>query len=183
MKLIQGLRQFGGDRKGIAAIEFAIIAPLLMVPLLLGSVDLIDALSANKRAQNAASSLADVVARDTAVSDAEVEGLWAALDVLMFPDNGASMQLRITSVRVVSATSATVVWSEGHGMTALTPGSPVTGLATGMMQAGTSIIMAESVYPYDAPLGFLYAGQINMRHEAYRRSRLVDPIPRVAVES
>jgi hypothetical protein len=49
-----------------------------------------------------------------------------------------------------------------------------------MMTVGTSIIMVESEYSYDAPLGFLFQNQLNMTHSAYRRSRLVDPIPRVA---
>ena len=62
MKLIQTLRRFARENKGVAALEFAIIAPLLMVPLLLGTVDLIDVMGANKRAQNAAASIADVVA-------------------------------------------------------------------------------------------------------------------------
>jgi len=37
----------------------------------------------------------------------------------------------------------------------------------------------ESAYKYDAPLGFLFQNQVRMTHDAYRRSRLVDPIPRV----
>jgi hypothetical protein len=48
------------------------------------------------------------------------------------------------------------------------------------MTVGTSIIMVESVYKYDAPLGFLFQNQVQMSHNAYRRSRLVDPIPRVS---
>ena len=56
----------------------------------------------------------------------------------------------------------------------------VTGLDGRMMVPGTSIIMAESVYKHDAPLGFLFQNQIRMTHNAYRRSRLVDPIPRVS---
>jgi hypothetical protein len=64
-------------------------------------------------------------------------------------------------------------------MSPRTAGSTVT-MPPGMMTPGTSVIMAESIYPYDAPLGFLFVGPVHMRHDAYRRSRLVDPIPRVA---
>lgn len=180
MKLIQRLRKFSRAKSGVAALEFAIIAPLLMVPLLLGSVDLIDVMGANKRAQNAVASLADVVARDTEVSNAEIAGIWRGLDVLMYPNDPGTMEMRITSVSIVNASTARVVWSEGHGgMTARQAGSTVS-LDSRMMQVGTSIIMAESVYKYDAPLGFLFQNQVHMTHNAYRRSRLVDPIPRVA---
>ncbi len=174
---MQRLRRFGVARKGSAALEFAIIAPM-MIFLLFGSVDLLDMLNANKRVQNATASLADVVARDTEVSDDEVDGFWAALDVLMFPDNGAALNIRISSVTIQSTSTARVVWSEGRGMSPRVVNSTVT-LPAAMMTPGTSVIMAESSFDYSAPLGFLAHGLTTMRHEAYRRSRLVDPIPRV----
>ena len=180
MKLIQTLRRFARENKGVAALEFAIIAPLLMVPLLLGSVDLIDVMGANKRAQNAAASLADVVARDTEISNSELASLWRGLDVLMYPNAAGSMEIRISSISIVNASTARVVWSEGHGgMSARTANSTVA-LDSRMMNVGSSVIMVESVYKYDAPLGFLFQNQVRMTHNAYRRSRLVDPIPRVA---
>jgi Flp pilus assembly protein TadG len=178
MSLGRTLRRFAVDEKsGLAALEFAIIAPM-MILLVFGSVDLIDTLGANKRAQNAVASIADVVARDDAVSNAEIAGLWAAMDVLMYPDDGVNMQMRVTSVRIDTATSARVVWSEGHGMTARVANTTVA-LPAQMMTPGTSVIFAESRFPYTAPLGFLHSGSVNLDHEAYRRSRLVDPIPRV----
>jgi Flp pilus assembly protein TadG len=178
MKLTQRFRRFGTARDGLAALEFAIIAPM-MIFLLFASVELIDVLDTNQRAQNATASVADVTARDTEVSDEEIAGLWAALDILLFPGGGADMQIRVTSVTIIDATTARVVWSEGHGMSPRAANSDVS-LPAGMMTPGTSVIMAESVYPYNAPLGFLFEGSMNLKHTLYRRSRLVDPIPRVA---
>lgn len=171
-------RRFGGAKSGLAALEFAIILPM-MVFLLLGSVDLLDALSVNRRAENVAASLADVVARDTSVSDAELAGIWSAVNLLMYPGTDATMSERITSISVVSANSAQVVWSEGrNGLSPVAVNSSVT-LPSQMMVAGTSLIRAETVYHYQSPLNFLYAGTVDFPHTVYRRSRLVDPIPRV----
>jgi Flp pilus assembly protein TadG len=178
MTLKQILSRFSAAKQGSAALEFAIIAPM-MIMLLFGSVDLLDVLNANKRAQNVAASLADVVARDTEVSDTEVTGLWAAIDVLMFPEGGEGVNVRVTSIFIENSSTARVVWSEGHGMDALEEDDTVEGLAPAMMRPGTSVILAETEYAYESPLGFLLAGGVTLRHEAYRRSRLVDPIPRV----
>jgi Flp pilus assembly protein TadG len=178
MKLKQRFSRFVAAKKGSAAIEFAIIAPM-MIMLLFGSVDLLDVLNANKRVQNVAASLADVVARDTEVSDAEITGLWAAIDVLMFPSGGDAVDIRISSISIESATIARVVWSEGHGMDERQPGTTVDDLPDAMMNPGTSIILAESTFEYESPLGFLLEDGVTLRHDAYRRSRLVDPIPRV----
>jgi Flp pilus assembly protein TadG len=166
MNLIQNLRRFARENKGVAALEFAIIAPLLMVPLLLGSVDLIDVMGANKRAQNAAASLADVVARDTEISNAELDSLWRGLDVLMYPNASGDMEIRISSISIDNASTARVVWSEGHGgMSGRTANSTVS-LDSRMMVVGSSVIMVESVYKYDAPLGFLFQNQVRMSHDA-----------------
>lgn len=176
MMLLQRLRRFGFAKKGSAAVEFAIIAPM-MIFLLFGSVDLLDALNINKRVQNATASIADVAARDTEVSLTEVDNFWAALDVLMFPTDGDALQIRISSVRISSSSSATVVWSRGHGGYAQRPNGSSVALPAAMMNPGTSIIMTETKYDYRTPLGFLMPGGVQLNHVAYRRSRLVDPIP------
>jgi Flp pilus assembly protein TadG len=178
MSLKRSFHRFGAERKGVAALEFAILLPM-MVFLLFGTVDLLDMLDTNRRVENAAASIADVVARDTEVSNDEVTGLWAALGVLMFPDDATGIDARVTSITVESAATARVVWSEGHGMAALVANSTVS-LPAGMMRAGTSIIMTETELEYGAPLRVLLPGPATLRHTAYRRSRLVDPIPRVA---
>lgn len=178
MKLMRNLRRFARATGGLAALEFAILLPM-MVFVLFGSVDLIDMLGANKRAQNVAASISDVVARDTEITNSEVTGLWAAVNVLMFPDSGANMQIRVTSISITSSTQAKVVWSEGHGGYAARQANSAVTLPSAMMQTGTSIIMTETIYPYTPPLGFIWSGSTELKHTAYRRSRLVDPIPRL----
>ncbi|WP_395645792.1 TadE/TadG family type IV pilus assembly protein [Terricaulis sp.] len=178
MKLIANLRRFARAKSGLAALEFAILLPM-MVFVLFGSVDLIDVLGANKRAQNVAASVADVVARDTEITNSEVQGLWAAVEVLMFPNTGANMEIRVTSISIVSSTSAKVVWSEGHGGYAPRQVNSTVALPSAMMQTGSSVIMTETIYHYTPPLGFIWTGPADMRHTAYRRSRLIDPIPRL----
>lgn len=177
MKLSRHLRRFGHERKGLAALEFAILLPM-MVFVLFASIELLDMLDTNRRLENATSSLADVVARDTAVTNDEVTGLWAALNMLMFPSTSAGVRMRVTSVNVITSSNARVVWSETHGWTTRAVNSTVS-LPAGMMVAGTSIIMTESEMGYRGPLGILLAGPVTLGHTAYRRSRLVDPIPRV----
>lgn len=179
MRLFAQIRAFARANKGLAAVEFALLAPL-MVFLLFASVDLLDALGADSRTQNVAASIADVIARDTEVSNSEVNGIWAAADILMFPDDGDQMDLRITSILIVNASTARIQWSEGHnGYTPRAANTTIT-LPAAMMTPGSSIIMAEARFNYEPPLGFLFGNGIPLQHTAYRRSRVVDPIPRVS---
>ena len=172
------LARFFRAKKGLAAVEFALIAPM-MITLLFGSIEVIDALGTNRRAQNVASSIADVTSRDTEISNAELTGLWTAANLLMFPDDGSTIQVRISCISINSATDARVVWSEGHNGYAARAANSTVPLPSAMMTVGSSIIMAETIYEYHPPLRFLFGNNVNMDNVSYRRSRLVDPIPRV----
>ena len=103
----------------------------------------------------------------------------SAANLLMYPSPGAPMDMRITSITVQSATVARVVWSEVRGGYApLAPNSTVT-LPSGMMDPGSSVIMTDTTYHYTPPLNILFAAPLDLHHTAFRRSRMVDPIPRV----
>jgi Flp pilus assembly protein TadG len=196
------LRRFARDRKGLAAVEFALIAPM-MVLLLLGSVEIVNILQTNRRAENTAASLADVVSRDTEVSDQEVAGLWAATTPLMFPDTPVGLDIRITSIRFDSTRQGRVVWSErcalmngggcgASGYSQLMANAIVANseMPSEMRVPETSVVRVETTYRYRPALGFFFmesTGALRrdglertLRHVAYRRSRLVDPIPRVS---
>lgn len=178
MRLVARLRRFARARKGLAALEFALIAPM-MVFLLFGAVELIDALDVDQRVQNAASSLADVVSRDTEVSNTELSGLWTALDILMYPDTSTNMSACITSISIDAAGNSHTVWSEQHNGFGTCPSADVS-LSASMRQPNTSLIVAETHYNYSPRLNFVFSGAFQMRHITYRRSRIVDPIQRVS---
>ncbi len=56
------LSQFWRDARGVSAVEFALIAPV-MITLLLGSVELSDVMIADRKATSVASTTADLVAQ------------------------------------------------------------------------------------------------------------------------
>lgn len=171
------LRALRRDRRGLAALEFSLIAPMMVV-MLFGSVDLVDALGVAQRAQNTAASIADLVSRDTEITDDEMENIWDAADVLMFPSDVDNLQMRVSSVMIETSTTATVVWSDGyHGYSPRAPGSPVS-LPANMMVPNTSLILAETKFTYTAPLGMLFGASTTMEHRAQRRARIIDPVER-----
>lgn len=165
------------NRRGLAALEFALVAPLLVL-LLFGSVELTEVLNCNRRAENTTASLADIVARDTEITNQELADLWSAASSLMFPNSTSPLKMRISSVRILSATQAQVLWSDGYnGYTARAPNSPIT-LPAGMMTPNTSIIVAETSYQYTPPIGVFLNVAFPLDHIEYRRPRIADPVTR-----
>ncbi len=182
------IRAFARARDGIAAVEFALIAPMVMV--LIGSVEIINLVQADRRLENVAASVADVISRDNSIDNTEMNGILGAIEPLMFPDDGTNVDVRITAIMIESTTSAKVIWCDTRGTTfpSIPANEVVAGLPAGMMRAGTSIVRVEVAYPYIPRMGFFTVDDHrrlqndtdnrNLRHTAYRRSRLVDPIPR-----
>ena len=165
------------DREGLAALEFALIAPM-MVMVLFGSVELTELLACNRRAENTAASVADVVSRDTQITNQELDDLWSAATALMYPNSATPLQIRVSSVQITDATTATVLWSDGHnGYTARSAGSRMT-LPAGMMLPATSVIVTETSYLYTPPIGVFLKLAFPLSHTEYRRPRVADPVTR-----
>ncbi|MGE0045120.1 MAG: TadE/TadG family type IV pilus assembly protein [Hyphomonadaceae bacterium] len=171
--------------------EFALVTPLMLF-LLFGAVELTNALNTVRRVENVAASLADVVSRDTMVTQADLEDLWHAATPLMYPDNASGVQVRITSIFVDEDGIARVVWSEGHnGMTGRTENSVIS-LPPAMRLPERGIILCEITYPYEPMLNLVFGngglhtmvdpespnrGGFEIVKAAYRPARLVDPVP------
>jgi Flp pilus assembly protein TadG len=177
MTLLARFRKLARDRRGLAALEFALIAPM-MVMVLFGSIELTELLATNRRTENTASSIADVVSRDTVITDDELTDLWSAASALMFPNSATPMQMRVSSVNIISATEARVLWSDGYnGYAPRVPDSTVT-MPAGMMIPGTSVILSETSYHYEPPIGVFLNLAFDLNHKEYRRPRVADPVVR-----
>jgi len=68
-----------------------------------------------------------------------------------------------------------VVWSEGHGTAPRAAGSAVATPA-GILQANTSVIMAETTYAYDSLISSMINAPINMEDVFYLRPRRSDEV-------
>lgn len=169
-------RRFRDDRGGLAALEFALVAPMMFLVLFM-SFELTDAMAANRRAEVTASSLADVISRDVVVSDDEIRGLFAAIPLLTRPTDPVLVQARVTSIFIDASGQATVRWSEGSGMAPLPEGSPVT-IPVGMQVPETGLVMGETVLNYEPPLGLFSMAPFVISKTEYRRPRIADPVLR-----
>ncbi|MBL8558968.1 MAG: pilus assembly protein [Hyphomonadaceae bacterium] len=165
------------DKRGLAALEFALMAPM-MVLILFGSIELTELMATNRRAENTTASLADVVSRDTVITNAELTDLWAAAGALMYPNTATPMQMRISSVQVQTATEARVLWSDGYGGYAPRAAGSTFSLPSGMMVPGTSVVVAETSYRYNPPIGVFLDLAFDLKHVEYRRPRIADPVTR-----
>ena len=144
-----GLGRFGRDERGLAGVEFALVAPL-MILLYYGMVELTLGMMAERRASHAASVVADLVSQTSSTSSTEMTDIFNVGVAILSPFPAAPLKMRISSIKNVSNVN-TVVWSRGYGQGGRTAGSSAS-LPASLLASGESIIMAEVTYTYDSPI-------------------------------
>lgn len=140
------LSSIAGHQKGLAAIEFAMVLPVMLV-MLMGTIELSNLLTADRRAESVAATLADLVARDDSITSAEVTDIFFAAESVMADMDSSSLQMVITSIEA-SGANAVVGWSRAKNTAPDAQGSTVSDLPSGIMAAGGSIIRVRVTYPY-----------------------------------
>ena len=163
------LRRFSRDRRGIAAVEFAICAPV-MILLYYGVAELTLGMMAERRASHAASVVADLVAQTSSTSSAEVTDMFNVGAAILAPFPSAPLKLRVSAVTADANGVAQVVWSRGYGQGGLGTG-PVASFPAGLLAANESIIMTEMKYTYDSPLHEALPNALNFAETFYLKPR------------
>lgn len=114
--LWSSLRRFGADRKGVAAVEFAVILPVFLI-LLVGMIELTTVLSVDRKVGRIGSSVADLIARETEVNSAMMNDLFSASEQIMTPYDatGTVIESGVVEFEKKSGNTFTteVLWSAG----------------------------------------------------------------------
>lgn len=163
------------DKRGVSAVEFALIAPAL-IAFYFGLAEFTQAMMAERRASHVAAAMGDLVAQSTQISSATISDIFTIGATIMSPFPTSTLKMRISSVTANSTGTANKVdWSSGSGMTALTTGSTVT-LPSGLVSASQSVIMSEVTYTYDSPVDKFIPTPIVFTKKFYLRPRKSDQV-------
>ena len=144
-------RRFVKDDEGVAAVEFAFVAPA-MVLMFFGMLEVTDILSAHRRVTAATSALGDLTAQAEEIDPTEYANIISATEMIMAPHDTSTMSVRITSVRstIGSSSEDYVSWSQATGT--LIPhqkANPYPDMPNGVMQNGACVLVAEIEYHHD----------------------------------
>ena len=169
-------RRFLRDKRGISAVEFAMLLPL-MITLYLGGVEISQAVAIDRKVTLIARTLADLVAQATTVSNADMSNILNATTAIIVPYSDGKLKITVSSVTIDNNGVAKVTWSDTKNGTARAVGSTVT-LPAALNVANTSLIWAESQYAYTPTVGYIITGTKNLTDQIYMRPRLSDTVAR-----
>jgi Flp pilus assembly protein TadG len=170
------LRRFARDRKGVSAVEFAILLPF-MLTLYIGGVELGDGLALQFKSTLAARTVADLASQYVSIDNAAMGAILGAASTVVSPYSTTGMIVTVTEVTTNAQGVAKVVWSDSTG-TARAVGSTVT-LPGGAQAANTTLIFGEVTYPYTPTLGYVVTSTINIYESMYFFPRMSSTVTRV----
>lgn len=170
VKARSGLRALARDTKGVSAVEFALLLPI-MITMYIGAVEFSHALTVDRRVTAVASAASDLVAQSEEVNSGAVQDIFTAATSILLPYSAAPISIVLSSVVADSNNDTTVGWSCAHnGGAAHSTGSAYT-LPEGLTQPFSSVIVAEVSYSYQPPIGHYMTGGISMDEIFYLRPR------------
>jgi Flp pilus assembly protein TadG len=147
-------RRYGGSQEGVAAVEFAMIVPILAL-MFIGAVELSQAITVDRRVTQVASSTADLVARaETQISQSDISDILKVGGYILKPYDAAPVQIIIRNV-TSSPTDAAVAkqsWSctyKGTGQTQTCACSSTNYTLPGnLVSTNDSVVISEVTYAY-----------------------------------
>lgn len=187
-----GVRRFLADRNGVAALEFALIVPLLLM-LYFVTMEVSQAIETNKKVGRVASMAADLVTQQQDIYKADLEGIMRIGESTLQPYNRSVPSITLTAIEVTDETTpkVLVVWSRKLVNGSFSAG-PVKGTPTTIPDAlkikGSFLVRAESSLAYEpvitwtaqqkTTLGLTSAFDgISMKETYYLRPRMSTSIP------
>lgn len=183
------LRGFRKSNDGAAAVEFAILLPLL-ISMFFGVVETSLALLCRADVSVMASTAADLISQVNAANTSDITNVYSAAGTILYPyydpSNGsAKPTIRITSViydtTSQSTTAGKVAWTcTQSGSGTLSPSSRTVGSTVtfpqALMTTNGSVIIAEIAYNYVSPTTKVITGPINMTNNFYTKPRRIAQI-------
>lgn len=169
------LRHFHRDKNGVAAVEFALILPAMLL-IFFGVTEVSQMLNARAAVTNIAAVTADLVAQKSAITGGEISNVFGAAETMLYPHDAEAAHIKVSSIVYdtvsKSLTSGKVAWSCAKDDTARNVGDTVT-LPEEMMTVGGSVIVSEIAYDYSSPVSKLVVGAFSMKNTFYTKPRRV----------
>ena len=162
------------DQRGAAAVEFALIAPV-MVFIYFGLVETCEAILAERKANHVASAVGDLVAQASSLSSSDVSDIFSIGGSILSPFSTSALQMRVSSLSPNGSGALAVTWSCGSGMSKLAVGTTKT--IPIAVSSGDSIILSEVSYQFTSPLRYAIPNALTYSETYYLRPRQVQLIP------
>ncbi|WP_022724491.1 TadE/TadG family type IV pilus assembly protein [Rhodopseudomonas sp. B29] len=174
------LRRLRDDRRGVAATEFAVIVPVMIV-MFFATLEVSSGVAVDRKVTLVTRTLSDLVSQATTVTDTDLKNVFAASYGILQPYPTGSVEATISEIYVNKSNVAKIQWSKKGTVTqsgstatatlsasSYNQGDTIT-LPTALVTADTYLIMSEVTYTYHAITFSKY--NLTLHDKTYTRPR------------
>ena len=174
------IRRFGRDRRGVSAVEFAFIAPV-MIGLYLGCVEISDGVAVDRKVSLVAGALANLTAScgssnansgscaNNILSATEMNNILDASSAIIAPYNAANLTMTVSCLSVDANKNVTMKWSTGTLQSGSVTIPPVLAAVPG------TLIYSTVSYAYTPIVGYTITGSLTLSDHMYMSPRTQAP--------
>lgn len=168
------LRRFARDRRGVSAVEFALLAPM-MIGLYLGCVEISDGVAADRKVSLTAAALANLAAQVTTgtISTSDMSNILDASSAIIAPYASSKLKISLSCINIDSTGNATVKWNVTRNGGSAKSGN-ITIPAT-LAVPSSQLLFAEVTYDYTPIVGYTITGTISLSDKMYMSPRQTAP--------
>jgi Flp pilus assembly protein TadG len=162
---------------GVAAIEFALVVPLVII-VYAGGFELVQAATVNRKLTDTTVQLANVTTQYTSVASADLNNIFAASSQIMAPYPTSSLTIVVSEVQTDASSHGTVAWSQGYptGTPCLAKNSAVS-LPAGFASPSSFYVLVQTTYSYAPTIGSAFVHTIPMTDQIFMVPRQSTSIP------
>jgi Flp pilus assembly protein TadG len=175
LRMTRLLRSFKRDRDGASAVEFAIIAPLL-ITLYFGCVEITDGIAADRKVTLTAGALANLTSQSQTISVDGMTNILNASAAIIKPYSVGNLAATITCLKIDAAGITKVKWSRTLNGTERTIGATVTLPDSALAVPNTSLVWSEVSYNYTPVVGYTFTGSISLQDQMFMSPRITAPV-------
>jgi Flp pilus assembly protein TadG len=175
-RLSQRITSLRRDQKGVSAVEFAMLLPL-MVTLYLGAVEISQGVAIHRKVTLTARTVADLASQVTSINNASMSNMLKAAEAVIAPFDKNQLKVTVTAVTIDANGIAKVAWSDALNGTPRAVNSTVS-LPTALNVANSQLIWSEVHFNYLPTIGYVVTGALNLFDQLYMRPRLSETVAR-----
>lgn len=190
-KFLSRLLRFAVDRRAVAAVEFAFIAPILLIMYFI-TMEASQGIETSKKVSRLGSMVADLVAQQDNVSTSVLRDIMRIGTSTMRPYNRSTPRISITAIKISNDAAAVprVTWSySGYGTNYTVPyaKNDIVSVPPTLKISGTFLIRVESQLGYTPVIAWAVDGNkatglagmfnnVNMNETYYLRPRVMQEV-------
>lgn len=170
------VRRFARDSRGVAAVEFALVTPLMLL-MYFGIVEVSTGVAIDRKVTIVSHALSDLVAQTTSVNNTDIGNVFNAASSIMTPYLMSPLTAKITEVAIDGTGRATVTcsrsWTSSSGVTAGYAQNAVvtSSVPAGLIVNNTTLIWAQVTYVYTPTVGYVVRTAITLSDQLFARPR------------